>query len=294
MSTRRLAAAAFLALLAPALASAAVTKRVPIVTQVQGAVFYRTFLMIANASDSPTAVTTLTLTYRSPADGTLQVAPLNIATIPAGQAETFDDIIQTFKDSAAIRTQDLGVNIFGSLQVTASGLSAPTGLVLIARTYSPANEGGTNGIAYVGRASAGSATELVTFVANGDFGESGVTRANIGIVNESGTAPTDLQIAYRDASNGVLMKQFRLSDLIHRSLGPGEVDQLNNIFADPLIPPTTQLLRVEIRPVSSSRVTISGYAVQLDSVTNDGSFFLMTEVGGTAPAGLPEAGETAE
>ena len=41
------------------------------------------------------------------------------------------------------------------------------------------------------------------------------------------------------------------------------------------MPASTRLISVEATPLSP--VAISGYAVQLDSVTNDGSFFLMTE-----------------
>jgi hypothetical protein len=278
MKTPRIAAAASVSLLLPVLALAAVSQRVPVVTQVQGAVFYRTFLTIGNASGSPTAATSMTLTYRSPVDGSLQVRPLPLANpIPAGQAQVFEDIIQTFKDAGAIRAQDLGATLFGTLTVTASGLSTDSGLSVVARTYSPASGGGTNGIAYVGRgtSSAGSSSKVAAFVRNGNFGTDGTTRANIGIVNE-GSATTDVHLVYFDATTGAQLKQFDLSSVVGHSLAPGEVVQLNNIFSTG-VPSSTRILRVEARPVSAG--VISGYAVQLDSVTNDGSFFLMTEDG---------------
>lgn len=284
MKTRRLGAAALAAFLLPAIASAVVLKRVPVVTQVHGATFYRTLVMIANASSSPTAIAQMALTYRSTVDGTLQSRPLTLnSPIGAGQAVTFEDIVQTFKDSGTIRQQDLGADIFGTLLVTASGLAVDSGLLVIARTYSPSSCGGTNGIAYAGRSFAGSQTELVTFIRNGEFGPDGTTRANIGIVNE-GSGSTDVQITYREQATNALMKQFRLSDVTHHPLGPGEVVQLNNVFADPLIPGSTKVMRVEIRPVATTRAAVSGYAVQLDGSTNDGSFFLMSELGSSAAA----------
>lgn len=277
MKTPRVCAAVFGALSLPAVLAATVSQRIPVVTQVQGVVFYRTFLMIGVASGSPSVIPTLTLTYRSPVDGTVQSPALNLATaIGGGEAETFEDVIQTFKDAGSIRTADLGVGIFGTLTVTASNLSLPSELSVVARTYSPATGGGTNGIAYIGRdpGSSGSTSELAAFVRNGTFGLDGTTRANIGLVNE-GTAPTDVRITYLDAGNGAKIKEFNLSSAVGHTLSPGEVVQINNIFASSGVPPSTRLINVRVVPLSA--VPISGYAVQLDSVTSDGSFFLMTE-----------------
>ena len=55
-----------------------------------------------------------------------------------------------------------------------------------------------------------------------------------------------------------------------------EVVELNNIFSNAAIPAGTRTMMVRAQAtVAGSR--ISGYAVQLDSVTNDGSFFLFAE-----------------
>jgi hypothetical protein len=102
----------------------------------------------------------------------------------------------------------------------------------------------------------------------------GTTRANIGLVNE-GSAPTDVRITYLDASSGAKIKEFNLSSAVGHTLSPGEVVQINNIFVSSGVPPSTRLINVQAVPLSA--VPISGYAVQLDEVTSDGSFFLMTE-----------------
>ena len=271
MDKPRIAALGLSALFWPVAAFAA-TQRVPVVTQVQGAVFYRTFLTIGNASASPMVSTTLTLTYRSPADGSIQAPVMHLDPLAAGQAVTFDDVIQTFKDAGAIRAQDSSAGLFGTLTVSPAGASPAFSVV--ARTYSPGSGGGTNGIAYVGRdtSAAGTKSKLVAFVSNGSFGPAGTTRANIAVVNEGGAA-TDVRLTYFDASTGVALKQFTLSSLAGHALAPGEVVQVNNVFSS--VPASTTLMRIEAAPTAP--VAISGYAVQLDSVTNDGSFFLMTE-----------------
>jgi hypothetical protein len=277
MKTPRVCAAVIGALFLSAVLAATVSQRIPVVTQVQGVVFYRTFLMIGVASGSPTAIPTLTLTYRSPVDGTVQSPALTLANaIGGGQAQTFEDVIQTFKDAGSIRTADLGVGIFGTLTVTADTLSLPSQLSVVARTYSPATGGGTNGIAYIGRdrASSGSMSRVSAFVRNGTFGMDGTTRANVGLVNE-GPAATDVRVTYLDAGSGAKIKEFNLSSAVGHALNPGEVIQFNNIFAGSGVPSSTRLINVQAVPLSA--IPISGYAVQLDSVTNDGSFFLMTE-----------------
>jgi hypothetical protein len=233
--------------------------------------------MIGVASGSPTVTPRLTLRYRSPADGTFQTPTMALADpIAGGQAQTFEDVIQTFKDSGLIRAQDQSVGLFGTLEVDADGLADPSQLSVVARTFSPATGGGTNGIAYIGRdtEASGSATQVVAFIRNGAFGADGTTRANIGFVNE-GASPVDVRVIYLDAMSGSKLKDFTLSSALGHVLDPGEVVQLNNVFASAGVPAGTRLMSVTAEPVTPGRV--SGYAVQLDSVTSDGSFFLMTE-----------------
>lgn len=277
MKTPRIAAVASAILFWPTLVLGAVSQRIPVVTQVQGVVFYRTFLMIGVASGSPTVTPTLTLEYRSPVDGTIQKPVLTLeAPIAGGQAQTFEDVIQSFKDAGAIRSADRASGLFGTLEVSADALTESSQLSVVARTYSPATGGGTNGIAYVGRDpdGAGSSTQLVTFVRDGTFGTDGTTRANIGFVNE-GSTTVDVRITYLDAATGAKIKEFTLAGALRHDFSPGEVVQINDIFGSSGVPSATRLISVQATPLAPGR--ISGYTVQLDSVTNDGSFFLMTE-----------------
>lgn len=256
--------------LVAAAAQADVDVRVPVATQVQGAVFYRTSLMIGNGSGSREPNIELRLTYRSPADGTMQNATVDEGKLSPRRVLTYDDIIQHFKDAGAIRAADQNAALFGTLRVSfnATGQTFDDSIAE-ARTYSPATGGGTNGIAYVGRNVATAGAQIVkAAVRNGSLGSDGNTRANIGFVNEGGTL-TDVDVVYYDGTTGAEVKQFTITDL-----AVGEVKQYNNIFAG--LPAATTKLVIRATAVDAG-ARISGYGVQLDNTTNDGSFFLMVE-----------------
>lgn len=262
---------AALFLLGPAAALADVTLRVPVVTQVQGAVFYRTSVTIGNGSGSHSVNIALRLIYRSSADGTIQNVTLNEDPLQQSRVLFFEDIIQHFKDEGVIRVQDANGSLFGTLQVTFVALNHDLNESIVeARTYSPGG-GGTNAIAYVGRdvLTAGSET-IRAAVRNGSFGADGTTRTNIGFVNE-GTVPTTVAVSYRDGASGQVLREFTTAEL-----RPGEVTQQNNIFTQSGVPAGTRtmIVRAQAQAVNGR---ISGYAVQLDSVTNDGAFFLFAE-----------------
>jgi hypothetical protein len=250
---------------------------VPIVTQVQGVTFYRTSITLANGSSSLSSNVELVFIYRSPTDGALRQAIASLGS-PIGPRRSlfFEDIVQFFKNAGVIRSQDLSAALFGTLIVLFSDVSA-TDASVVARTYSPAAGGGTNGIAYVGRdfVTVGTNERLSAIVRNGSFGTDGSTRANVGFVNESDVT-TDIEILYYDGDSGALLKQFNLSAVTGRMLASGEVTQLNNVFSDPAIPAATRSMIVEARVTEDSALA-SGYAVQLDNTTNDGAFFLMVE-----------------
>jgi hypothetical protein len=261
-----------LLLLGPAAAGADLLTRIPIVTQLQGVVFYRTSITIGNGTGNNPVNIILKLTYRSPVDGTMQNPVLNLGQLLTYRTLFFEDIVQQFKQAGAIRSQDASSAIFGTLTVTfdANDVSL-TEAIAEARTYSPATGGGTNGIAYIGREITTAGSEIIkTAVRNGAFGTDGTTRANIGFVNE-GTVTTDVDIIYRDGANGAILREFTKTDL-----APGEVVQFNNIFDHPAIPPSTRSIIVRAQAAATNG-RISGYAVQLDSITNDGAFFLMCE-----------------
>lgn len=265
-------------LLSPLPVTATVNRRIPVVTQIQGAVLYRTSVTIGNGRGSGSTPVVMRLTYRSPVDGSLQAAFLSPAGPLSGRRVlVYEDIIQSFKDAGSIRAADLAATLFGTLLVSFEALDNVEDAIVVARTYSAATGGGTNGIAYVG-VEAGTAGDdgLLTAVRNGAFGTDGTTRANIGFVNEHVVA-TDVEVTYFDGTTGAQLKQFTLSQVTQRpTLSAGEVYQLNNIFNDSAIPAGTRLLVIRVRSLASQS-RISGYVVQLDSITNDGSFFLMNE-----------------
>jgi hypothetical protein len=262
---------AALLLLGPASAFADVVLRVPIVTQIQGAVFYRTSLTIGNATGNHSVNIALRLVYRSLVDGTFQSVTINEGTLGAYRTLFYEDIIQHFKDEGVIRTADRNASIFGTLQVTYVALNHEINESLAeARTYSPATGGGTNGIAYVGRDVETAGSEILkAALRDGNFGADGTTRANIGFVNE-GDVPTAVLVTYRDGATGQVLREFTLPEL-----RPGEVTQLNDIFNT--VAGGTRSMIVRAQATASGSPRISGYGVQLDSVTNDGSFFLFAE-----------------
>lgn len=253
------------------------SKRIPVVTQVQGAVFYRTSLTIGNDSSTKSAAITLILTYRSPVDSSVQTKSVAVNGVLAPHEVFFlPDVIEEFRGAGSIRSEDANVGLYGTLLVRYTGLSSEHDLSVVARTYSPATGGGTNGIAYAGRPNdEASSSKIHAAARNGDFGIEGSTRTNIAFVNEGGST-VDLQVTYYDGSTGATIKTFLLSDVIHHLLSPGEVVQLNNIFATSGVPAGTSRMVVQATLPSQGDL-MSGYVVQLDSITNDGSFFVMTE-----------------
>jgi hypothetical protein len=281
MKAWRTSALAFVATLVIAgPASAATTKSVPVVTQVQGLTFYRTSITISNGSASVTTPVTLLFSYRSPVDGSFQEATLDLSpNLGPRRVRFFDDIIQAFKDAGEIRSQDANAALFGTLLVTFNSLAEDDKFeaAVVARTYSPAPGGGTLGIAYAGRffCSTGSRGRVIGAMRSGIFGNDGSTRSNLGIVNE-GFGLADVLISYYDGETGVLLKQFFVSSKAGHLLEENEVFQLNNIFGDSAIPASTHTLVVEVESDVFGPY-ITAYGVQLDNTTNDGAFFFFEE-----------------
>jgi hypothetical protein len=249
---------------------------VPIVTQVQGVVFYRTSLAISNTG--PRTFLAISFIYRSPVDNTMQSPVFIQSVLEPSAAFSSDDIVQLFKTSSDMREADKTVPLFGSLQIDLPDIIDATDISVIARTYSPGPGGaGTMGIAYLGRPLSSTTrafSRLTTTVRNGTFGQDGNARANIGIINLSNFA-IDLKVEYKSTLTGVALKTFNLSSVVGHLLASREVVQLGNIFGDAALAGTSRVL-VTVTPIPPSQ-SFSGYAVQLDNTTNDGSFFLMTE-----------------
>jgi hypothetical protein len=266
-------------------------RSVPVVTQIQGAAFYRTSITIFNGSPTPredpsgtsTSVEML-FSYRSPADGSWQTATLPLGLeLGAHEVRFYDDIVQTFKNAGRIRAADVGLGLFGTLLVTFFNSDIDrVEAGVVARTYAAAPGGGTLGFAYEGLFynSAGSPFPVLGAGRSGVFGNDGSTRANLGIINH-GYGPTDVWITYYDGDTGAQLKQFLVSSAAGHLLEENEVYQLNNIFNDAAIPATVHSLeiRVETPGEPGTGTWVSAYIVQLDNTTQDGSFFFLFEEG---------------
>lgn len=274
MRMRAALAVCLLVLAAGATAVAEEVRSVAVVTQVQGAVFYRTSITLSNGNPSITTPVEMLFSYRSPADGTFQTTTLALnPALGPHRVRFFDDIIQAFKNAGRIRTADASLGLFGTLLVTYGALDIRAEAGVVARTYSPGPTGGTLGIAYEGRCfcETGSRFRVLTAARDGDFGTDGSTRANLGIVNE-GFGPTDVRITYYDGSSGAQLRQFFLGDVIGHDLEENEVYQINNVFNDPSIPASVTTLVIQVE-AQIADVYVSAYIVQLDNTTQDGSFF---------------------
>lgn len=261
-------------------AASATIKSIPIVTQVQGVVFYRTSVTISNGSATLTTPVTMYFYYRSPADGSFHFAVVELTPLLGPRrVRFFDDIVQAFKDAGVIRSQDVNQPLFGSLLVDFESIpeSKKFETAVIARTYSPATGGGTLGIAYAGRCFCltGSTGRVISSARSGVFGNDGSTRSNLGIVNE-GFGESDVRISYYDGATGVLLKQFLVSSKAGHILGEGEVYQINNIFGDSAVPDSTTTMVVELDALDPD-VFVTGYGVQLDNTSNDGAFYFFEE-----------------
>jgi hypothetical protein len=249
---------------------------VPIATQVQGVAFYRTSLAISNVG--PRSFLAITFIYRSPVDNTMQHPVFVQTALESSAAFSSDDIVQFFKTNSDMREADKTAPLFGTLEIELPEVIDPTDVTIIARTYSPGPGGiGTMGIAYLGRplsASTRAFSRMTTTVRNGTFGQDGNARANIGIIN-LGNFDIDLKVEYKNTANGASLKTFNLSSVAGHLLASREVVQLGNIFGDPALASVARVI-VIVTPIAPSQ-SFTGYAVQLDNTTNDGSFFLMTE-----------------
>lgn len=281
----KMRAAFLVAILLSALAASAGAselRNVPVVTQIQGATFYRTSITLTNGNETVTTPVVMEFSYRSPADGSFQVAFLNLnPALGPKRVRFFDDIIQEFKNAGAIRAADANSGLFGTLLVTYEALNIRAEAGVVARTYSAAPGGGTLGFAYEGKCFCQAGTRLRALGGGRDgvFGNDGSTRANLGIINQgdsSGSGSTDVRITYYDGSTGAQLKQFFLSSVIGHDLEANEVAQLNNIFNDAAIPASTTTLLIKVE-AQQANWYVSAYVVQLDNTTQDGSFFFLFE-----------------
>ncbi len=281
----KMRAAFLVAILLSALADSARAsqqRNIPVVTQLQGVTFYRTSITLSNGSETITTSAVMIFSYRSPADGTFQVATLDVSPdLGPKRVRFYADIIQEFKDAGRIRAADAGSDLFGTLLVDFLDLDIRAEAGALARTYSAAPGGGTLGFAYEGRCfcEVGTTGRALGAGRDGVFGNDGSTRANLGIINQgdvNGEGPTDFRITYYDGETGAQLRQFFLGDVIGRDLEANEVYQLNNIFNHTSIPSTTTTLMIKVEAQKANWFA-SAYVVQLDNTSQDGSFFYLFE-----------------
>jgi len=238
-------------------------------------VFYRTSLAVSNVG--PRTSMGVNFSYRSPVDNTMQYTQANEILESLGSFSS-DDIVEYMKNRSTMRAVDKTVPLFGTMEIDMPQIVDPTDVTVVARTYSPGADGnGTVGIAYAGRPNSATTvafTRMMTTVRNGTFGHDGNTRANLGFVS-IGNSPMDLKIQYIDAATGLSLKTFALSSAAGHLLASREVVQLGNVFGDPALAGVSRII-VIVTPITAIQ-SFTGYAVQLDNTTNDGSFFLFTE-----------------
>src|SRR5262245_59208676 len=114
---------ALLCLCFAATVEAEVTRNVPVVTQIQGATFYRTSIVLTNGNEALATGAVMEFSYRSPADGSFQIASLTLNPVMGPKSVRFyDDIIQEFKNAGRIRALDTNSGLFGTLLVTFDAL----------------------------------------------------------------------------------------------------------------------------------------------------------------------------
>ncbi len=258
------------------------TRNIPVVTQLQGAAFYRTSITLTNGNEVITTPVVMEFSYRSPVDNSFQITTMTLnPALGPKRVRFFEDIIQEFKNAGLIRAADANAALYGTLLVHFEALDIRAEAGAVARIYTAAPGGGTLGFAFEGRCfcEVGTRFRALGGGRDGVFGNDGSTRANLGIVNQgdvTGSGATDVRITYYDGSNGNQLKQFFLADVIGRDLEANEVFQLNNIFNDAAIPASTTTLMIKVEAQRADWY-ISAYVVQLDNTTNDGSFFYLFE-----------------
>ena len=250
----------------------------PIVGRVRGAsTTFFTSLDITNNSAQPTDVDF----FYTPADGSATRSG-TLGTLQGFDDIHTDDFLQSLVDSGVIASNQ-GDNSFGTLLLTFNNPSFTKGTeaTAVARVYSFAagTSGPTYGLSY-------RATPLHT---DGAHSLAAVARSaqglvtNIGIenvgINDSGnsvSAPVTVRLSFFDPASGKAVGTQPTFNL-----ATGQVIQINDVINNAgknafQLPAGTTSVIVFVDEIGGAS-QISGYAVQKDTSTNDGSFVLMQE-----------------
>jgi hypothetical protein len=206
--------AAVLAFVFASGARADVTRNVPVVTQIQGATFYRTSITLTNGNETLTVPVVMDFSYRSPADGTFQIATLTLSTALGRSAWPSSTTSSRVQNAGRIRAADTSQALRNAMGVRRLGHQAGRrrGADLQRdagrRTGSPSMANLLRGRIAIPRSRR----------RPGRCFRQRREHAPAGIVSDgsaSGVGATDVRITYFDRSTGTQLKQFFLSDLIH-------------------------------------------------------------------------------
>jgi hypothetical protein len=250
----------------------------PIVGRVRGAsTTFFTALDITNNTSQPTNVDF----FYTPADGSATTSG-TLGTLQGFDEIQTDDFLQSLVDSGII-SSNLAASTFGTLLLTFDNptFTKGTEVSAVARIYSfvsgtsgptfglsyranPLHTSGAHSLAGVARRTANSVTNL------------GVE--NVGI-DDSGNAvsgPVTVQLSFFDPATGAAVGTQPTFNL-----APGQMIQINDVINEAetnafQFPAGTTSVIVFVDEVAGNS-QISGYTVQKDIVTNDGSFVLMQE-----------------
>ena len=257
-----------------------------IVTRVQGTSFFRTAVDISNNTTTPNVVATYQYCYTL--NGAFQgcTAQQSITLLALDNFHT-DDIV-AYLGSQNLLAPGAADLSFGTFIVTFSGLPSGNGWegTVTGRTYSPFDQSnpasGTVAIAYPGSLFFESATgELVGIVRDTRPAptDAGALRTNLGITNTDALAshqPVQVQVSLYDVTENSATNGQRVGNILSRTLQPGEVTQINDLFTSAAVPNnvTSCIVFVDtVGPLPSPAPTIEGYVNILDGGTQDGAYF---------------------
>ena len=264
--------------------AAAYSAQVNIVTRVQGTSFFRTAIDITNNTNTDGVAASVQYCYNL--SGTFGCTAQDGLVINLHPLDNFhtDDMVQYLGTIPGLLQPGAEAASFGTLLVTFQNLPSTFGWegTVTARTYSPYDQSnpslGTVAIAYPGSLFFESAnTTLVATIRDTRSAptDAGALRTNLGVTNTdlNGVGPVNVALSFYDPSTGQAVGNV----LTINGLAPGEVRQINNVWAAAGIPGTVQsaIVFADITGPTTGFPTIEGYVNILDGGTQDGAYFEM-------------------
>jgi hypothetical protein len=260
-----------------------------IVTRIVGTSFFRTAVDITNNTTTNNVVATYQYCYTLNGSYRGCTAQQSINLFGLDTFHT-DDIVQFLGNLLEPGAADAS---FGTFIVTFSGLPSANGWegTVTGRTYSPLDPG-TVAIAYPGslffESASGSLVGTIRDTRPAPT-DAGALRTNLGITNTAlfdTTNPVTVQISIYDATENSPTAGQRVGNILSRTLQPGEVQQISDLYTAAAVPAGVlgAIVFIDIPgPVSATNPpTIEGYIDILDGGTQDGAFFELKCAAGCA------------